>query len=160
MAFLDLCCGSAGSDSRPWPVSGPSPVWTGPPCHGGCTSSSAAAQAAQRTCIWGHSPMTSLTPRWSSSQKVGLGYKILGFWYLRSWKCCSDWGHLLQPLFFFKPLLNWAPGTPPCVTLLCYWGRMTESLPLAFIAQGRERELELRQIQETSGELDRPKKEV
>lgn len=60
MASLGLCCGSAGSGSRPWPASGPSPAWTGPPYHEGCTCSSAAAQGAQRTCIWGHSPMTSL----------------------------------------------------------------------------------------------------
>lgn len=53
------CCGSAGSGSHPWPVSAPSPAWTGPPCHAGCTCSPAAAQGTQRTCTSGHSPRTS-----------------------------------------------------------------------------------------------------
>lgn len=69
MASPGLCCGSAGSGSRPWPASGPSPAWTGPPYHEGCTCSSAAAQGAQRTCIWGHSPMTSLLAPLSCSDR-------------------------------------------------------------------------------------------
>lgn len=59
LSSLGPCCGSAGSGSHPWPVSGPSPVWTDPPCHAGCTCSPAAAQGTQRTCTSGHSPTTS-----------------------------------------------------------------------------------------------------
>lgn len=64
LSFLGSCCGFAESGSHPWPVSGPSPVWTGPPCHAGCTCSRAAAQGTQRTCIWGHSPTTLPTDYW------------------------------------------------------------------------------------------------
>lgn len=58
----DFCCGFGGSGSHPWPVSGPSPVWTGPPCQAGCTCPLVAAlQEPQRTCTADHSPTTWLS---------------------------------------------------------------------------------------------------
>lgn len=83
--------------------------------------------------------------RWSNSQKVGPwarpAYKISGFLYLRCWECWSDWGSRYSSVFNFTES-EWQNPSPRLQRL------------------GRERELRLRWVQETSGELDRPKKEV